>query len=97
MGKMNTPINIFLDLSKAFDTLDHKILLDQCDYYGNKGVAHKLMASYINNRKQYVEIEDSKFDTLTLTTGVPQGSILGPLLLLYTLMTLHMQVTFLIL
>ena len=80
MDKMNTPINIFLDLSKAFDTLDHKILLDKLDYYGIKGVAHKLMASYIKNRKQYVEIEDSKSDTLTLTTGVPQGSILGPLL-----------------
>ncbi len=79
MGKMNTPINIFLDLSKAFDTLDHKILLDKLDYYGIKGVAHKLMASY-KNRKEYVEIEESKSDTLTLTTGVHQGSILGPLL-----------------
>ncbi len=80
---MNTTINIFLDLSKAFDTLDHKILFDKLDYYGIKGVAHKLMACYIKNRKQYVEIDDSKSDTLTLTHGVPQESILSPLLFIY--------------
>ncbi len=89
IDKMNTPINIFLDLSKSFDTLDHKILLDKLDYYGIKGVAHKLMASYIKNRKQYVEIEDSKSDTLTITTGVPQGSILGPLLFIIYINDIH--------
>ncbi len=71
MNQINMPINIFWDLSKAFDTRDHKILLDKLDYYGIKGVAHNLMASYIKNRKQYVEIEDSKSDTLTLSSGVP--------------------------
>jgi hypothetical protein len=80
MDKMNTPINIFLDLSKAFDTLDHKILIQKLEYYGIKGTALKLMESYLTNRKQYVEIHDTKSDILTLTTGVPQGSILGPLL-----------------
>ncbi len=82
MDKADTPINIFLDLSKAFDTLDHKILLEKHEYYGIKGVAHELLKSYINNRKQFVEINDAKSNTLTLTTGVPQGSILGPLLFL---------------
>jgi len=82
MDKMNTPISIFLDLSKAFDTLDHEILLEKLNYYGIKGVAHKLMNSYITERKQFVQVDNLKSDTLTLTTGVPQGSILGPLLFL---------------
>ncbi len=58
MDKNNTPLNIFLDLSKAFDTLDHKILLEKLKYYGIIGVAYRLMESYITNRKQYVDIDD---------------------------------------
>lgn len=82
MDKMNTPISIFLDLSKAFDTLNHQILLDKLKYYGITGKSHDLMSSYITDRKQFVEIDDAKSDSLNLTTGVPQGSILGPLLFL---------------
>ncbi len=80
MDKINTPINIFLDLSKAFDTLDHKMLLEKLKHYGITGVVYKLMESYIINRKQYVEIDGTKSELLNITTGVPQGSILGPLL-----------------
>ncbi len=80
MDKMNTPVNIFVDLSKAFDTLDHTILLKKLEYYGINGTAHKLMESYITNWKQYVEINEPNSDTLTLIPGVPQGSNLGPLL-----------------
>ncbi len=80
MDKMNTPVNIFLDLSKAFDTLDHEILLYKLKNYGINGASFKLMESYIKNRKQYVEIEGINSEMSTLTTGVPQGSILGPLL-----------------
>jgi len=80
MDKMNTPINIFLDLSKAFDTLDHKILLKKLKYYGFNGMAYNLMESYLTNRKQYVEMEGVESELLTVITGVPQGSILGPLL-----------------
>ena len=82
MDKMNTPISIFLDLSKAFDTIDHSILLGKLKYYGLATSALNLMSSYISDRKQYVEMDDTKSDTLTITTGVPQGSILGPLLFL---------------
>ncbi len=57
MDKMNIQINIFLDLSKAFDTLDHRILLEKLKYYGINGVAYELMESYITNRKQYVEMD----------------------------------------
>ncbi len=80
MDSMNTPVNIFLDLSKAFDTLNYQILLKKLEYYGLHGMSLKLMESYLSNRKQYVEIDESSSDMLFLTTGVPQGSILGPLL-----------------
>ncbi len=80
MDKNNIPLNIFLDLSKAFDTLDHKILLEKLKYYDIIGVAYRLMESYTTNRKQYVDIDDVQSEMLTVSTGVPQGSILGPLL-----------------
>ena len=82
MDKMKTPISIFLDLSKAFDTLDHGILLEKLIHYGINGTAHKLLASYMADRKQFVVINDTKSDVISLRTGVPQGSILGPLLFL---------------
>ncbi len=80
MDKKNTPINVFLDLSKAFDTINHIILLEKLKYYGIDGIALKLMESYMTNRTQYVEIDGVKLDLLNLSTGVTQGSIIGPLL-----------------
>ncbi len=77
---MNTPVNIFLDISKVFDTLDHKILIKKLEYYGLQGMSLTLMESYLLNRKQYIEIDEYKSDTLQLSTGVQQGSIPGPLL-----------------
>ena len=74
------PIDIFLDLSKAFDTIDHTILLYKLKYYGLEQSTLRLIESYLKNRKQYTEIEESKSEILPLTIGVPQGSILGPLL-----------------
>ena len=80
MDNNETPINIFLDLSKAFDTIDHNILLDKLKYYGLDDIAIKLFRSYLTNRYQYVQIENAKSQLLEINTGVPQGSILGPLL-----------------
>ena len=80
MDKGELPFNIYLDLSKAFDTLDHTILLQKLDYYGVKDLANNLFRSYLTDRTQFVEFKDIKSDILTLSTGVPQGSILGPLL-----------------
>jgi hypothetical protein len=80
MDKQETPLNIYLDLSKAFDTIDHKILKNKLEYYGIEGISLNLFSSYLNNRKQYVEFENTDSQVLDITTGVPQGSILGPLL-----------------
>ena len=80
MDNEELPINIYLDLSKAFDTLDHGILLDKLKYYGVRGTAANLFDSYLSDRKQYVEYDGVKSDTASISTGVPQGSVLGPLL-----------------
>ena len=88
MDHNETPINIYLDLSKAFDTLDHEILMAKLEYYGIHGTPLELVKSYLTNRKQYVEIEDTKSKMLVISTGVPQGSILGPLLFIIYIMSM---------
>ena len=80
MDKGEVPLAVFLDLSKAFDTLDHHILLEKLDFYGVTGKANNLIKSYLTNRKQFVDYDNCKSDMAEITTGVPQGSVLGPLL-----------------
>ena len=80
MDKNEVPINIFLDLLKAFDTTDHNILLHKLRFYGLDGSTLLLFQSYLSNRRQYVEIDEMQSETLPVKIGVPQGSILGPLL-----------------
>ena len=75
-------LGIFIDLSKAFDTIDHEILLHKLHNYGIRGVAHKLISSYLKNRMQYVNVLGEASDRLLVKYGVPQGSVLGPLLFL---------------
>ena len=80
MDKNKIPLNIYLDLSKAFDTLDHAILLDKLFHYGIRGNPLKLISSYLENRLQFVEFRNTKSKILQISTDVPQGSILGPFL-----------------
>ena len=82
MDMYNVPTNIYIDLSKAFDTLDHSILLSKLKYYGVTGCSCDLLSSYLTDRSQYVEFSGHKSDTLSISTGAPQGSVLGLLLFL---------------
>ena len=75
-----TTLGVYLDLSKAFDTIDHTILLYKLEHYGFRGVVKDWFTDYLNNRKQFVSYNGTKSEHKTILCGVPQGSILGPLL-----------------
>lgn len=75
-------MGIFIDLKKAFDTVSHLILLQKLNDIGVTGIAHIIMESYLMNRSQIVIIGNYHSKPLDITFGVPQGSILGPLLFL---------------
>ena len=74
------PVNFYIDLSKAFDSLRHDILLQKLSYYGITNKAKLLLESYLKNRIQFVQIGDVRSTMKQVLTGVPQGSIIGPLL-----------------
>ena len=71
---------LFLNVSKAFDTVNHKILLKKSYSYGIRGNMHALLVSYLKNRKQFTLCNGAKSQINTIQCGVPQGSTLGPLL-----------------
>jgi hypothetical protein len=77
-----TAFSLFIDLSKAFDTISHDILLDKLHFYGIENTPLTWFRSYLSDRKQYVEYDGTNSRLTDITTGVPQGSVLGPLLFL---------------
>ena len=85
---------VFVDLKKAFDTVDHNILLRKLDYYCIKGIANEWFCSYFKKRKQFVSIENNMSSVKEILTGVPQGSVYGPLLFLIYINDLHKGIRF---
>ena len=75
-------IGIFLDLSKAFDTINHKILIRKLEHYGTRGITRQWFEDYLKNRKQIVKYNRVKSKAMIIKSGIPQGSIRGPILFL---------------
>ena len=72
---------VFVDLQKAFDTVDHQILLAKLNHYGICGVSNYWFKSYLSNRSQFVSINGYHSGLVAINCGIPQGSVLGPLLM----------------
>lgn len=73
---------VFLDLAKAFDTVNHSILLEKLEKYGIRGIPIHWFRNYLTNRQQYVSLGNTQSTKQTIVYGIPQGSTLGPLLFL---------------
>ena len=78
----NITIGIYIDLTKAFDLVNHKILISKLQTYGIRGPAIELIKSYLSDRYQYTKVDSAKSDVSKIQCGVPQGSVLGPLFFL---------------
>ena len=84
---------VFLDFQKAFDTVNHEILLAKLNHYRIRGIALDLVKSYLTNRMQLTSIEGELSTETTITYGVPEGSVLGPLLFLMYINDLNEKIS----
>ena len=89
LDKKTFSCGVFVDLEKAFDTVNHKILLAKLEHIGVRGVANTWIKSYLENRSQSVTLNGVTSTSKIITCGVPQGSILGPLLFLIYINDMH--------
>ena len=80
LDEQKTTCAIFLDLKKAFDTVNRQILLQKLENYGIWGLPLQLLKNYLSNRFQYTVVNNTMSKMCNITCGVPQGSTLGPLL-----------------
>ena len=94
LDKNNYCCAVFIDLQKAFDTVDHTILLQKLNHYGIRGICNSWFKSYLSNRKHFVSINGFNSSTENINIGVPQGSVLGPLLFLIYINDLHHSILF---
>ena len=90
----NIGCGVFVNLQKAFDTVDHQILLAKLNHYRMRGVSNDWFKSYLSNHSQYVSINGSKSGLAAINCGVPQGSVLGPLLFLLYINDLNQAIKF---
>ena len=83
---------VCVDLEKAFDAVNHQILLQKLNHYGIRGIANQWFSSYLSSRKQNVKLGGTKSKFLEIICGVPQGSLLGPLLFLIYINDMYLSV-----